>query len=108
MACPSMGVRGLLKRFSRWCNPFGVRGQYRVWGNIDSEEGQLWSRSLKGESEASAYCLTGTATGVFHHPYRPTGDQQETEDIMAAALLELWRRREKVGALTVSCFPGCS
>ena len=74
-------------------------------GNVDSEDGQLWSRSLKGEGEAFGVLFDRHRDRVFRHAYRLSANRQEAEDIMAAAFLELWRRREKVRVVGGSVLP---
>jgi RNA polymerase sigma-70 factor (ECF subfamily) len=43
--------------------------------------------------------------GVFRHAYRLAGSHHDAEDVMAAAFLELWRRRAKVRLVEGSVLP---
>jgi RNA polymerase sigma-70 factor (ECF subfamily) len=74
-------------------------------GNIESEDEELWSRSIKGEGEAFRVLYTRHRDRIFRHAYRLCGDRQDAEDIMATAFLELWRRRTKVRIVEGSILP---
>lgn len=74
-------------------------------GNLRSDDDGLWSRSLKGEGEAFGVLFDRHRDRVFRHACRLSGDRHDAEDIMAAAFLELWRRREKVRVVEGSVLP---
>ncbi|WP_240720959.1 RNA polymerase sigma factor [Pseudarthrobacter sp. NamE2] len=65
-------------------------------GNLESDEGSLWSLSLGGDGEAFGVLYDRHRDRVFHHAYQLAGNHHDAEDTMAAAFLELWRRRAKV------------
>ena len=68
------------------------------------EEG-LWSRSLCGDGEAFGTLYDRHRDRVFRHAYRLSGNHHDAEDVMAAAFLELWRRRAKVRIVDGSIVP---
>jgi RNA polymerase sigma factor (sigma-70 family) len=74
-------------------------------GNVESDDEELWSRSIKGEGEAFRVLYTRHRDRIFRHAYRLSGDRQDAEDIMATAFLELWRRRTKVRIVEGSILP---
>lgn len=74
-------------------------------GNSESRDDGLWLRSLKGDGDAFGALFDRHRDRVFRHAHRLSGDRQEAEDIMAAAFLELWRRREKVRVVEGSVLP---
>jgi RNA polymerase sigma factor (sigma-70 family) len=74
-------------------------------GNVESDEDGLWSRSLRGEGGAFGVLYDRHRDRVFRHAYRLSGNHHDAEDIMAAAFLELWRRRAKVRVVDGSVLP---
>jgi len=74
-------------------------------GNVESDEDGLWSRSLRGDGEAFGALYDRHCDRVFRHAYRLSGNHHDAEDIMAAAFLELWRRRAKVRIVEGSIVP---
>jgi RNA polymerase sigma factor (sigma-70 family) len=74
-------------------------------GNVQSNDAELWSRSLKGDGEAFRVLYARHRDRVFRHAYRLCGDRHDAEDIMATAFLELWRRRAKVRIVEGSILP---
>lgn len=74
-------------------------------GNVESDEDRLWSRSLRGDGEAFGALYDRHRERVFRHAYRLSGNHHDAEDIMAAAFLELWRRRAKVRIVDGSIVP---
>ena len=74
-------------------------------GNLESDEDSLWSRSLGGDGEAFGVLYDRHRDRVFRHAYRLAGNHHDAEDIMAAAFLELWRRRANVRVVEGSILP---
>lgn len=74
-------------------------------GNIENDEDSLWSRSLGGDGEAFGVLYDMHRDRVFRHAYRLAGNHHDAEDVMAAAFLELWRRRAKVRVVEGSILP---
>lgn len=74
-------------------------------GNLESDEDSLWSRSLRGDGEAFGVLYDRHRDRVFRHAYRLAGNHHDAEDVMAAAFLELWRRRAKVRVVEGSILP---
>jgi RNA polymerase sigma-70 factor (ECF subfamily) len=74
-------------------------------GNLESDEDRLWSRSLDGDGEAFGVLYDRHRDRVFRHAYRLAGNHHDAEDAMAAAFLELWRRRTKVRVIQGSILP---
>ncbi len=74
-------------------------------GNLESDEDSLWSRSLRGDGEAFGVLYDRHHDRVFRHAYRLAGNHHDAEDVMAAAFLELWRRRAKVRVVEGSILP---
>ena len=65
-------------------------------GNIEFDDTELWSRSLKGEGDAFGMLFDRHRGRIFRHAYRLCPDRLDAEDVTATVFLELWRRREKV------------
>lgn len=74
-------------------------------GNLENDEDRLWSRSLSGDGEAFGLLYDKHRDRVFRHAYRLAGNHHDAEDVMAAAFLELWRRRSKVRVVEGSILP---
>ncbi|MDP9999049.1 RNA polymerase sigma factor [Pseudarthrobacter sulfonivorans] len=74
-------------------------------GNLENDEDRLWSCSLSGDGEAFGVLYDQHRDRVFRHAYRLTGNHHDAEDVMAAAFLELWRRRTKVRVIDGSILP---
>ena len=74
-------------------------------GNLENDEDRLWSRSLRGEGDAFGRLYDTHRDRVFRHAYRLAGSHHDAEDVMAAAFLELWRRRAKVRLVEGSILP---
>ncbi|WP_350006254.1 MULTISPECIES: sigma-70 family RNA polymerase sigma factor [Pseudarthrobacter] len=72
--------------------------------NGDSEEG-LWRQSLLGQGDPFGALYDRHRDRVFRHAYRLCGNHHDAEDIMAAAFLELWRRRKQVRVVEGSILP---
>lgn len=74
-------------------------------GNVESDDGVLWLRSLQGEGDAFGVLFDRHRDRVFRHAYRLCADRHDAEDIMATAFLELWRRRLTVRLVENSVLP---
>ena len=74
-------------------------------GNLENDEDSLWSRSLGGDGDAFGVLYDRHRDRVFRHAYRLAGNHHDAEDVMAAAFLELWRRRAKVRVVEGSILP---
>jgi RNA polymerase sigma factor (sigma-70 family) len=74
-------------------------------GNPENDEARLWSRSLSGDGDAFGVLYDRHRDRVFRHAYRLAGNHHDAEDVMAAAFLELWRRRAKVRVVEGSILP---
>jgi len=74
-------------------------------GNLENDEDRLWSRSLSGDGEAFGVLYDRHRDRIFRHAYRLAGNPHDAEDVMAAAFLELWRRRAKVRVVEGSILP---
>lgn len=64
-----------------------------------------WARSLDGDGEAFAMLYDRHRDRVFRHATRLVADQHDAEDVLAAAFLELWRRRRDVRLVSGSVLP---
>jgi RNA polymerase sigma factor (sigma-70 family) len=85
--------------------PFGLCRTLKGMGNNgDSEEG-LWRQSLLGQGDPFGALYDRHRDRVFRHAYRLCGNHHDAEDIMAAAFLELWRRRKQVRVVEGSILP---
>jgi RNA polymerase sigma-70 factor (ECF subfamily) len=74
-------------------------------GSIEAGEEELWRQSLVGQGDAFGALYDRHGDRVFRHAYRLCGNHHEAEDIMAAAFLELWRRRKHVRVVEGSILP---
>ncbi|WP_309105807.1 sigma-70 family RNA polymerase sigma factor [Arthrobacter sp.] len=74
-------------------------------GSSESGEAALWLRSLNGDGEAFGRVFDRHRGRVFRHAYRLCGERHDAEDVMSAAFLELWRRRDSVRLVEGSVLP---
>ena len=74
-------------------------------GNINSDDAELWSRSLEGDGDAFGQLFDRHSDRVFRHAHRLCPNRHDSEDVVATAFLELWRRREKVRLVERSILP---
>lgn len=74
-------------------------------GSIETGDEGLWRQSLLGQGEAFGALYDRHRDRVFRHAYRLCGNHHDAEDIMAAAFLELWRRRKHVRVVEGSILP---
>ncbi|KLN35664.1 MULTISPECIES: RNA polymerase sigma factor [Cellulosimicrobium] len=65
----------------------------------------LWAASLGGDSAAFGVLFDRHRDRVFRHAYRLVVDRHQAEDVLAAAFLELWRRRTSVRLVSGSPLP---
>ncbi|MBP2413089.1 RNA polymerase sigma-70 factor (ECF subfamily) [Arthrobacter stackebrandtii] len=74
-------------------------------GNIQLDDTELWSRSLKGDGDAFGLLFDRHHGRIFRHAYRLIPISHDVEDVVALAFLELWRRKEKVRLVDSSILP---
>ncbi|WP_425861484.1 RNA polymerase sigma factor [Arthrobacter sp. TWP1-1] len=74
-------------------------------GNIQLDDTELWSSSLKGDGDAFGLLFDRHHDRIFRHAYRLIPVRHDAEDVVATAFLELWRRREKVRLVEGSILP---
>ncbi|MFJ5957999.1 RNA polymerase sigma factor [Paenarthrobacter sp. NPDC092416] len=72
---------------------------------MESQDDELWSRSLKSDGTAFGALFDRHRDRVFRHAYRLCGDRHTSEDIMASVFLELWRKRRTVVLVELSILP---
>jgi RNA polymerase sigma factor (sigma-70 family) len=70
-----------------------------------SDETDIWRRAVAGDGAAFGTLFDTHHRRVFRHARRLTRDTHDAEDVMAAAFLELWRRRQKVRVVDGSVLP---
>lgn len=68
-------------------------------------EEALWRRSLDGDGEAFGVLFDRHRDRVYRHACRVTRSRHDAEDVVAAAFLELWRRRGEVRLVERSVLP---
>jgi RNA polymerase sigma-70 factor (ECF subfamily) len=64
-----------------------------------------WARSVEGDGAAFAELYDRHRDRVFRHAARLVTSQHDAEDVLAAAFLELWRRRGDVRLVNGSVLP---
>lgn len=69
------------------------------------DEAAAWRRALAGDGEAFGCLFDAHCARVFRHVRRLTSGVHDAEDVVAAAFLELWRRRRKVRLVNDSVLP---
>ncbi|MFD4991024.1 RNA polymerase sigma factor [Cellulosimicrobium cellulans] len=65
----------------------------------------LWAAALGGDGAAFGVLFDRHRDRVFRHAYRLVVDRPQAEDVLAAAFLELWRRRASVRLVDGSPLP---
>lgn len=70
-----------------------------------ADDAALWARSRAGDGAAFATLYDRHRDRVFRQAVRLLGDQHDAEDVLAAAFLELWRRRDEVRVVGGSVLP---
>lgn len=68
-------------------------------------ESQEWQEVLNGDGEAFGRIFDFHKQRIFHHALRFTQNRHDAEDVVAAAFLELWRRRKDVRIVEGSVAP---
>ncbi len=58
-------------------------------GNDEAGDARLWEKSLQGDGAAFGLLFDRHRDRVFRHAYRLAGKQQDAEDVMSTAFLEL-------------------
>jgi RNA polymerase sigma-70 factor, ECF subfamily len=84
-------------------------GECRTLQGMERESGEagadLWSRALEGDGSALAVIFDRHSDRIFRHSYALLRNVHDAEDAVAAAFLELWRRRENVRLVQGSVLP---
>lgn len=75
-----------------------------VPGVVESDSA-LWDRSLAGDGDAFGVLFDRHRDRVFRHACRLAQTRHDAEDVVAAAFLELWRRRAEVRLVDGSVLP---
>lgn len=65
----------------------------------------LWALAAEGNGEAFGVLFDRHQDRVFRHAMRLLGSRQDADDAVAAAFLELWRRRSDVRIVNGSVLP---
>ncbi|MDI9890509.1 RNA polymerase sigma factor [Microbacterium sp. IEGM 1404] len=73
-------------------------------GNLDSDA-DLWRDALAGDGDAFGAVFDRHRDRVYRHSYRLVPHVADAEDVLAAAFLELWRRRGAVRLVDGSVLP---
>lgn len=73
-------------------------------GTLETDAG-LWRDALAGDGEAFGALFDRHRDRVFRHAYRLVQHTADAEDTLAAAFLELWRRRGAVRLVDDSVLP---
>ncbi|TDK28216.1 sigma-70 family RNA polymerase sigma factor [Arthrobacter crusticola] len=74
-------------------------------GEMNPDDGGLWSRSLTGDGGAFGVLFDRHRDRVYRHAYRLAQNRADAEDVSAVAFLELWRLRAKVRLVECSVLP---
>ncbi|CAA9238808.1 MAG: DNA-directed RNA polymerase specialized sigma subunit, sigma24-like [uncultured Arthrobacter sp.] len=74
-------------------------------GDMNPDDGGLWSRSVAGDGEAFGLLFDRHRDRVYRHAYRLAQNRPDAEDVSAAAFLELWRLRTRVRLVENSVLP---
>jgi RNA polymerase sigma-70 factor (ECF subfamily) len=73
--------------------------------DIDSDDEAFLRRSIDGNGEAFGVLFDRHHDRVFRHAMRLLESRQDADDAVAAAYLELWRRRREVRIVNGSVLP---
>jgi RNA polymerase sigma factor (sigma-70 family) len=72
----------------------------------NDEEKSAWLAARSGDAEAFASIFDLHSDRIYSYARRLTSTQSDAEDVVAAAFLELWRRRKAVRLVDGSVLPG--
>ncbi|WP_162850721.1 RNA polymerase sigma factor [Amnibacterium kyonggiense] len=70
-----------------------------------TDETALWSRARSGDGRAFAALFDAHRDRAFRHALRLVASAHDAEDVVAAAFLELWRKRDGVPIVDGSVLP---
>ncbi|MFI5730043.1 RNA polymerase sigma factor [Kribbella sp. NPDC051587] len=68
-------------------------------------DGELWRRSVEGETEAFGVLFDRHARAVYNFLFRRTASWSDAEDLTSLVFLHAWRRREDVVLVHDSALP---
>ena len=74
-------------------------------GMNELDEAAAWRRAAAGDGAAFGRLFDAHSGRVYRHALRLTGDVHDAEEVLAAAFLELWRRRKAVRVVENSLLP---
>ncbi len=69
------------------------------------DEATSWREAIAGDGDAFGRIFDAHKGRVYRHARRQTGNVHDAEDVLAAAFLELWRRRKDVRLVDGSVLP---
>ena len=69
------------------------------------DEAVTWRLALAGDGDAFGLIFDAHSGRVYRHARRLTNGVHDAEDVLGAAFLELWRRREDVRVVDGSVLP---
>ncbi len=72
---------------------------------MDSDEATAWTVAAAGDGAAFGRVFDLHHDRAYRHALRLTQDTHDAEDVLAAAFLELWRRRAQVRVVDGSVLP---
>ena len=81
------------------------RGVRTCQGMNELDEAATWRRAVAGDGNAFGRLFDAHGSRVYQHALRLTRDVHDAEDVLAAAFLELWRRRQGVRVVDGSVLP---
>lgn len=73
--------------------------------DLGPDDGELWTRSLRGDGRAFAGLFDRHRARVFRSVLRLVETTHEAEDVVATTFLELWRLRDRVRIVDGSVLP---
>jgi RNA polymerase sigma factor (sigma-70 family) len=71
----------------------------------NESESSAWASARRGDGEAFASIFDRHSDRIYRHARRLTHNHSDAEDVVAAAFLELWRRRSGVRVVGGSVLP---
>jgi RNA polymerase sigma factor (sigma-70 family) len=81
------------------------QGPWTLVGMSEIKDDEIWQRAIEGDGESFAILFDKHHPRVFGHALRLTSNRHDAEDVVAAAFLELWRRRLDVRVVEGSIAP---